>query len=157
MTQRPPERDELDALLDAMLRFAQEMLRKHKEFFPFGGTITNDRQVSMTGADTGSERPESQEVIDLLVGGMRAQAAAGDIRAAAICYDTRFAPEGGDKTDAIAVSLEHRAGDAALVLQPYSKGRLSGFKFGELIATAPGERRVFPSAAQDGVTLPHAE
>jgi hypothetical protein len=151
MTQRPPERDELDALLDAMLNFAQEMLRKHKEFFPFGGTITNDRQVSMTGADTGSERPESQEVIDLLAGGMRSQAA-GNIRAAAICYDTRFASEGRDKTDAIAVSLEHRAGDAALVLQPYSKGRLSGFKFGELIAMAPGKRRVFSSAVQDGVT-----
>ncbi len=142
MSQRPPERDELDALLDPLLKFAQESLQKRGEFFPFGGTITNEGQVSLTAADTGEERPASQEVIELLAGGMRAQASAGQIRAAAICYDSRFTPEGGAKTDAIAVSLEHREGDAVLVMQPYSKGRFTGFKFGQLVAVAP-ERRVF--------------
>ena len=81
MSQRPPERDELDALLDPLLDFAQEMLRKMGEFLPFGGTMTNDGQVSLTAADTGEERPESQAVIELLVSGMRTQAAAGQIRA----------------------------------------------------------------------------
>ncbi|MEA2538457.1 MAG: hypothetical protein QOF11_2691 [Chloroflexota bacterium] len=123
MSQRPPERDELDALLDPLLKFAQEMLRKKGEFFPFGGTINNEGQVGLSAAETGDGRPASQEVIELLVSGMQAQATAGQIRAAAICYDSRFTPEGGKKTDAIAVSLEHRDGDAALVMQPYSKGR----------------------------------
>ncbi len=91
---------------------------------------------------TGSEHPASEDVIDLLAGAMRSQAAAGQIRAAAICYDTRYTPEGGEKTDAIAMSLEHRDGDAALVIQPYSKGRFTGFKFGKLVATSP-KRRVF--------------
>jgi hypothetical protein len=144
MTPRPPERDELDALLDPLLKFAQQMLRKQGEFFPFGGTISDEGQVSLTAADTGDERPKSQEVIELLAGGMRTQATAGQIRAAAICYDSRFTPEGGEKTDAIAVSLEHRDGDAALVMQPYSKGRFTGFKFGQLVAMAPDEHRVFP-------------
>jgi hypothetical protein len=76
---------------------------------------------------------------------MRAQASAGAIRAAAICYDSRFALPGGEKTDAIAVSLEHRDGDAVRVMQPYSKGRFSGLKFGELVAVAP-ERRVFTAS-----------
>ena len=155
MSQRPPERDELDSLLDPLLTFAQEMLRKRGEFFPFGGSIANDGQVSLTGADVGEERPRSQEVIDLLAGGLRAQAAAGHIRAAAICYDTGFTPEGGGETDAIAVSLEHFAGDAALVLQPYSKGRFTGFTFGQLVAMAPGERRVFAPSNPDQVTLPN--
>ena len=144
MSQRPPARDELDALLDPLLKFAQEMLRKQGEYYPFGGTITSEGQVSLTAADTGDERPASQEVIELLASGMRAQAKAGRIRAAAICYDSRFTPEGGEKTDAIAVALEHRDGDAALVMQPYSKARFTGLKFGQLIAMAPDERRMFP-------------
>jgi hypothetical protein len=144
MSQRPPERDELDALLDPLLNFAQEMLRTKGEFLPFGATMTNEGQVSLTAADTGEERPESQVVIELLASGMRTQANAGHIRAAGICYDSRFTPGGGEKTDAIAVSLEHRQGDAALVMLPYSKGRFSGLKFGQLVAMAPDERRVFP-------------
>lgn len=142
MSQRPPERDELDALLDPMLNFAQDLLRKRGEFYPFGGTISAEGELSLSAADTGDDHPPSQDVIDLLAGGMRAQAAAGHIRAAAICYDSRFAPEGGEKTDAIAVSLEHRDGDAVLVMQPYSKGRFTGFKFGQLVSVPP-ERRVF--------------
>lgn len=144
MSQRPPGRDELDSLLDPLLKFAQEMLRKKGEFLPFGGTITNEGQVSLTAADTGDERPASQDVIDLLASGMRTQATAGQIRAAAICYDSRFTPEDGEKADAITVSLEHRDGDSALVMQPYSKGRFTGLKFGQLVAMAPDERRVFP-------------
>ena len=142
MSQRPPERDELETLLDPLLDFAQDLLRKHGEFFPFGGTIDNDGQVALSAAHTGDERPPSQEVIDLLADGMRAQASAGQIRAAAICYDSRVTPEGGAKTDAIAVSLEHRDGDAVLVMLPYSKGRFTGLKFGQLVSVAP-ERRVF--------------
>ena len=145
MSERPPERDELDALLDPLLRFAQDMLRKQGEFFPFGGTITAEGQISLTAADTGDERPASQEVIELVASGMRTQAIAGQIRAAAVCYDSRFTPEGGQKTDAIAVSLEHRDGDTVLVMQPYSKGRFTGFRFGQLVASAPDPRRVFSS------------
>lgn len=150
MSQRPPERDELDALLDPLLKFAHDMLRKQGEFFPFAGTIDNQGQVGLTAADTGDARPAAQEIVELLAGGMRAQASAGQIRAAAICYDSRFTREGGAKTDAIAVSLEHRDGDAVLVMQPYSKGRLTGFKFGQLVAVAP-ERRVFGSLLRGAV------
>ena len=142
MTQRPPERDELETLLDPLLGFAQDMLRKHGEFFPFGNVMTSDGEVSLLGADSGSEHPPSQEVIDLLVGGLRVRAAAGEIKAAGICYDVRIRGADGKTTDAIAVALEHRAGDVVTVFVPYSKGRFTGMKFGELSA-APGERRVF--------------
>jgi hypothetical protein len=143
VTSRPPERAELDTFLDPLLGFAHDLLKKHGEFFPFGATIGSDGQMALSGADTGSERPPSKEVIDLLVGGMRAQAEAGTIRAAAICYDIRFRPEGGEMSDAIALSLEHTAGDRALVVQPYSKGRFSAWKFAQLVAIAPPEPRIF--------------
>jgi hypothetical protein len=81
-------------------------------------------------------------MMDLLLAGMRAQAAAGQIRAAGLCYDVRIRDRDGNATDAIAVSLEHNAGDTVRVLMPYSKGRLRGFEFGD-IAAERGERRVF--------------
>jgi hypothetical protein len=81
-------------------------------------------------------------MMDLLLAGMRTQAAAGQIRAAGLCYDVRIRDRDGNATDAIAVSLEHMAGDTVRVLMPYSKARFRGFKFGD-IAAERGERRVF--------------
>jgi len=143
MSSRPPEREELDGMLEPLLQFAQDMLRRRGEFYPFAATIGVDGQLNLNAADTGSQHPPSQEVLELLADGMRAQASTGQIRAAAFCYDVRFTGADGKQTDAIAVALEHKAGDAALVMLPYSKGRLSGLRFGELIAAPPAERRVF--------------
>ena len=144
MTVRPPERDDLDALLDVLLRLAREHLRKRGEFYPFGSVMTADGEVRLVAGYTGAEHPPSQELIDVLVAGASKQAAAGEIRAVAICYDARMRIADGKATDAIAVSLEHAAGDTVLVHLPYSKGRLTGLRFGDLTASA-GERRVFPS------------
>jgi hypothetical protein len=139
---RPPERDDLDALLVPLLEFAQEMLRKHGEYLPFGNVMTTNGDIELVAGYTGSEQPPSQDVIDLLLGGARSRAATGEIRAAGICYDVRLRTEDGKPTDAIAVSLEHRAGDAVQVLLPYSKGRFTGLRFGDLTA-GPGEQRIF--------------
>jgi hypothetical protein len=74
---------------------------------------------------------------------MRSQAAAGTIKAAGLCFDVRIKGGDGQPTVAIAASLEHKAGDSVLVFMPYSKGRLGGFKFGELTGAPPVPRRVF--------------
>jgi hypothetical protein len=143
MGNRPPERDDLDALLNPLLPFAQDMLRKHGEFFPFGAVMKAGGEVELVAGYTGSEQPSSQELIDLMVSGMRSRAAAGEIKAAGICHDVRVRSEDGKTTDAIAVSLEHRAGVSIAVLMPYSKGRFTGLLFGDSTA-GPSERRIFP-------------
>jgi hypothetical protein len=142
MAARPPARDDLDLLLDPLLRFAQDQLRKHGEFLPFRNVMRTDGEVRLVAGYTGSERPPSQDVIDTMVAGMRSRAAALEIRAAGICYDVRIRAEDGKPTDAVAVSLEHRAGDTVQLFMPYSKGRFTGLRFGELKA-GPGERRIF--------------
>lgn len=139
--QRAP--DDLDTFLEPLLGFAHDMLRRHGEFYPFGATMDLDGAIALIAAHTGDEHPGSQELIDLMVGGMRAQARDGVIRAAAICYDIRFQPDGGGVTDAIAVSLEHRDGKRAIVVEPYAKGRLTGWRFQPLLALAPPEPRIF--------------
>jgi hypothetical protein len=99
-------------------------------------------QVALVGGDEGSERPSSAEPIELLATGLKAQARAGRIRAADICYDARISLPNGRPSDAIALALEHRVGDTVNVFTPYSKGRFGCLKFGDL-TSAPGERRVF--------------
>jgi hypothetical protein len=76
------------------LPFAQEMLRKHGEFFPFAGSMSTSGEIAHVGGYTGDERPSSQEVIDLLIDGLRERATSGDLRAAAICLDVRTIPLG---------------------------------------------------------------
>ena len=103
-------------------------------------------EINLTAADTGQEHPQPSELFDLLAGAMRAQAEAGSIRASGICYDIRLRTGDDKATDAIAISLEHRAGDHVLVVMPYSRGRFSGWKFGDLAQMEAPDRRVFTEA-----------
>ncbi len=104
--------------------------------------MRTDGEVELVAGYSGTERPPSQDLIDLMIDGLRSRAIQGEIRAAGICYDVRIRDSDGKPTDAIAVALEHRAGDSVSVLMPYSKGRFSGWQFGDLIST-PGGRRIF--------------
>lgn len=139
-------RDDLEVLLDPLLRFAQDALRKYGEFYSFGNSMTLEGQVQLEAAATDSDMPRSDELIELLVAGLQGQAAAGTIRAAGICWDSRITdPESGTKKDAIAVSLEHETGETVLLFMPYAKGRFSGWRFDELIRQE-GEPRIFATA-----------
>jgi hypothetical protein len=64
------------------------------------------------------------------------QAAAGQIRAAGICYDVRTIPPGQtEKTDAICPGLERQAGQSVSVFLPYKKGWFGRIQYGELLTT----------------------
>lgn len=136
-------REEMDALLDILLTFGQDMLQKHGEFYPYGASIDSAGEVQFVGADVGEEHPPSGAVLEVLYDGLRRQAASGEIRAAGVCADVRVAPPGTeDPVDAISVALEHADAEPANVFLPYAKKKLRGIQLGELFAT-PGERKVF--------------
>ena len=85
----------------------------------------------------GEEHPPSQKIIDLLTQAFRQQAAAGQLRAAGICYDIRTIPPGqSEKSDAICMSLEHQNGEAADVCLPYKKGWFGKITYGEIFGAA---------------------
>jgi hypothetical protein len=139
-------RPDLNELLPVLFDFAQLMLRKAGEFFPFAASMTTDGKVQSVGGYTGDEHPPSQEVIDLLIAAFQRDAAAGKIRAAGICMDVRTIPPGSnEKTDAICARLEHVDGEAVDVYLPYRKGLFGKFKYGSVFATQ-GERLIFPPA-----------
>lgn len=145
-------RPDMDALLNVLLPQAQELVRQHGEFYPFGAAISVEGQTALCAGFDGVEHPESQDVIDLLLAGLRRDAEAGRIRAAAICLDVRVSPPGhSEKSDAICVRIEHHSGEAAAVYLPYGRGFLGKTKFGQLYA-ARGEREVFRPAPGGAAT-----
>ena len=140
-------RPELEELMNSLIPFAQKLLAKAGEFYPFGASMRPDGQLAMNGAYTGSERPRSQELIDLLTSGFQREAAAGNLCAAGICFDVRVLPPGAtEKSDAICVQLEHADGESIEIYLPYKKGWFGKVKYGELFAN-PGTPAFF-SASQ---------
>ena len=135
--------EDLDALLDDLLGFAQAQLAKCGEFFPFGGKVDAAGGISHVQGWTEDERPPSQQLIDLLVIGLRMQAQRREIRASGICSDIRFAAAGdGSESDAISVRLEHANGEVSHVFLPYQRGRDGNLAYGDLFATG-GQPDIF--------------
>ncbi len=129
-------RPDLEEVMNTLIPFAQQMLAKAGEFFPFGASMRPDGTLAQNGTYTGSEHPPSQELIDLLVAGFQRDAAAGSLRAAGICFDVRIVPPGAtEKSDAICVQLEHADGEAIEIYVPYSKGWFGKIKYAELFAS----------------------
>jgi hypothetical protein len=127
---------DLNQLLNALLPFAQQMLVKNGEFYPFGASIGFDGKISSNVASEGDEQPPSQEIIDALTEIFRKSATNSEIKAAGICFNVRVVPpEQTEKADAICVSLEHIEGDSIELFLPYKKNWLGKVNYGELFAT----------------------
>ncbi len=109
-----------EALMTAVLPFAEHMLSSHGEFFPFGGAMRPGGElVSVAGYD-GNEHPPSAEVIRLIKEGFVVAAHKNEYKATALVYDVRVKlPATDEKSDAIAVSLNHRDNYSVLVFFPY--------------------------------------
>jgi hypothetical protein len=137
---RPPDRRQLDDVLDALLPFAHQLLDKHGEFFPFGGAMGRDGKVSMVAGDTGTDHPPSDEVMELIRAAKKRDR--DNYVAVGLCYDVRVRTRpDAPVTDAICVSLEHEGGMAVDVVEPYAK-RPNKVEYGPL-AAQQGRRVVF--------------
>jgi len=109
-----------EALMNSALPFAQQMLTSHGEFIPFGAAMRPDGQiVSIAGYD-GTEHPRSVEIIALMKEGFIAAARKSEYKATAIVYDVMVqVPPSREKSDAIAVSLNHQDNYSIIVVFPY--------------------------------------
>ncbi|MDB6028280.1 MAG: hypothetical protein JWM68_4503 [Verrucomicrobiales bacterium] len=140
----PEAQDDYSSLLNALIPFAEEMLKKNGEFFPFGAAVSTAGEVSAHAIDDDDEMPESEEVIASLVQEFQTEARAGKIRATGICYDGRIVQE-GKKVDAVIIGLEHVTGSGSKTYVPYTKGLFGGYRFGEMIITFD-EQKIFATA-----------
>lgn len=128
---------DLDALLNVLLPFAQQSLKKQGEFYPFGALIDNDGNPECVMAQpTGIKHPQSQEIIDTLTAGFRDKISQDGLKATGICFDGKVIPPGqSGKSDAICFKLEHVSGEAVDVFVPYRKGLFGKIKYDALFAS----------------------
>ena len=128
---------DLDGLLNLVLPQAQELLGKNGRFYPFGASVSNDGEASLTASDAGlGEHPQPAQVLAGVYDAARATA--GEIRAAAFVSDVLITG-----SHAVQVELEHRDGIALVVLVPYKPATLNRVPSFRDMSVAPGEPRVW--------------
>lgn len=135
---------ECESLMNAALPFAEQMLQKHGEFLPYGAALKANGEIASVAGYDGREQPPSNDIIRLLKDGFVKAARSGEYKATALVYDVRVVlPSTGKKSDAIAVSLNHRDDYSVTVFFPYqlSNGKIT---FGDVFAQK-GEADVFSS------------
>lgn len=135
---------ECESLMNAALPLAEQLLQKHGEFFPYGAALKANGEIASVAGYDGREQPPSNDIIRLLKDGFVKAAKSGEYKATALVYDVNVTlPSTGKKSDAIAVSLNHRDNYSVTVFFPYqlSNGQLS---FGDVFAQK-GEADVFSS------------
>jgi hypothetical protein len=143
-------KDDCNQLLDATVPRAENLLREHGEFFPFGAQMLPSGEIVPVAVYAGEEQPPSQDLIDLLLTSFKTRAYDGEVVATVLLYDVSVTPPGSDrKSDAIAVNLDHRDNYSVTVFFPYviANGEPA---LGEAFANI-GENSVFPldSSSED--------
>jgi len=139
-------REDANELMTHALGFAEQQLENYGEFFPFGIAMKPNGEIVLVAGHDGTERPPSQDVIDLLNAGFKNGAISGEYKATALTYNVRITlPNTGQPSDALNVALDHLNDYSALVFLPYSisDGQIS---YGELFAQK-GENGIFGASA----------
>jgi hypothetical protein len=117
-----------EALLNAVLPFAEQMLATCGELIPFAGAMRPDGEIVSVAGYDGNEQPRSTDIIDLITESFAASARDGEYLSTAIVYCARVKlPSMEEKSDAIAVALDHRDDYSIIVFLPYEidAGKLS--------------------------------
>lgn len=140
-------KDDCNQLLNATLPFAEQMLRDHGEFLPFGAQMLLDGKIAAVAVDDGEDHPASQNVINLLQAAFKAGAVDGSLIATALVYDVQVIPPGTtQKCDAIALNLDHCDNYSIKVFIPYVVVN-GDHMLGEMFVN-DGDYAIFPSPDQ---------
>jgi len=113
-------KSDCEALLESAATFAEQLLAKYGEFYPFGYAMKNSGEIVSIAAYEGNERPPSADLVEMLKHAFRERARTGEYRATALTYDVRIAsPDAAETSDAIAVALDHHDNYSVVVVMPY--------------------------------------
>jgi hypothetical protein len=138
-------KEEIQQILNYLLPFAEQMLTKEGEFYPYAAILDAGGEVQAVSV-AGDERPDVGDLLVAIHAELRERAAGGAIRASGIAADVTLTdPDSGETTDAVQVELDHADAEPVDVFVPYET-EPDGIKFGELVA-AQGREPVFAHAA----------
>jgi hypothetical protein len=122
-------RSDLDALLAAALRIAQQHLSQAATFDPFVLVTGRDGRMLAAEIDRSElgKHPESEELARAATAQLAGLAAS--VRATALTLTARLSRE---RSDAIEVRLDHADGVSRLVLMPFKRPKFGGrIEYGE--------------------------
>ena len=135
-------KEQCEILLDKLLPFAEQQMKKYREFYPFAAVLLEDDSVELTASYDGNEHPEPKAVLEDLKQIHKKLAAEGKIKASGIVWNAGVNSADGKPTDAIIVSLEHRDNYSVIVGEPYKIGLFKTVSSGNLFAME-GKQDVF--------------
>jgi hypothetical protein len=139
---RPPGRDDIDLLLDPLIRHAQKELRELDRMWPVGAALTTDGKIELIEIDQADPRTAEEQLAGIRAN-LRDRAAAGAIRASGITYDGEIDGLYNEITKAVTTELEHVTGDSVNVYLNYRHSGPNGaVRFGRLMAR-PREDTIF--------------
>ena len=127
-------KEQCEVLLDTLLPFAENQMKKYREFFPFAAVMLTDGSIQLTGSYDGNEHPESKDVLEALQKIHKRLAAEDKIKVSGIAWNASMVSEDGKPYDAIIVSLEHKDDYSVIVGEPYKIGLFKKVTFGNLFA-----------------------
>ena len=125
------------SLSDPLFEVTQGFVRNQDDFLPHGAVLTasGDIRMVMAGPPEAEKRLVSApEVLPVLHVALRAAARAENLRAIAVCESVTIVRDGGKKSLAIKVLIEHKRGLCTALYLPYNRGWLGTCTFGDAFA-----------------------
>jgi len=114
-------KEQVELLMNDGIGFAETLLRKHGELFPFGVSMHSLGEIRHVNVYDGREQPPPAEVTSLLISALRQLADRGESNAVALFANVTIQDRAGEQIrDAIQVGLEHASGYRINVFFPYS-------------------------------------
>lgn len=136
-------KSECERLMGKLVPFAEEMLEKNGEFFPFAGVVDSKGEIRFIAYWDGNDRPLSEDLIKTYQEKFKEQAAQKEIKASGLVYDAKIFPAGSSvKQDGIIVELDHQSDYSVIVYFPYTLDENKKLTIGQISASA-GEARIF--------------
>lgn len=136
----------MEALLRLLVPFAQNQLREHGAFAPFGASMSPDGEIRMIAGDAAPSPDGSIDASRLLGAmrdGLRPRVLRDELLAIGICSDVGLDHDG--YTDGIRVELEHRDAEPLTCVVAYRRVE-DGVEFAEMVGM-PGERLTWTAAS----------
>jgi len=114
-------KDDAESILNVALPFAEELLVKYGEYYPFAYVMKMDGKIEGVAAYNEKEKPNSQDMINQLKKIIMTLAKENKIVASIIIYDGKITlPESQIKKDAIFASIDHKNDYSIVIIIPYA-------------------------------------
>jgi hypothetical protein len=99
--------EDMDEVLSEGIDFAVHLLKENGEFYPFGVVKDRDSQLRHMEGWSRSDRPQSEELRQLLRARLQNQRASGEVVTAAVVSDARLRDRvDGSVIDAIRLEID---------------------------------------------------